>query len=349
MSAAPAPLAAVAPASVVNNIVTKNLLPEQIQRILNGDDSPVDAGGVICQHVKFTRCSPALQAEKAAAALASAPPEVKAAGRDEILTMLKTTARNINSAVVGRIITRLSLPDEVVSYSDEHIQKARELMLHAYVDCAVCIVDASEFFEKIVAGVYTFTDSRGRLTYRLVVKASGEELQIILRPSDFRGRGKAKKVKVPEALNDILRVRFGIEIDMKSAGDLLALIELHAAPDTLYEEIILKAALRQLLKLPRLSPLSYHGLWCQHGLLYAPAHLVAEVVDALAKHFGNKYAFTKLCRKYGLFAAEPYFRYYTPHDFECKSVNCARAYVLDVSKVAEFLELPPEALCGSQL
>jgi len=288
-----------------------------------------------------------LQAEKAAAALASAPLEVKAAGRAEILTMLKAAASSVNSAVVGRIITRLSLPDEVVSYSEEHLQKARELMLHAYIDCAVCIVDASEFFEKFVAGVYTFTDPRGRLTYRLVVKAGGEELQIALRPSDFKGRGKAKKVKVPEALNDILRARFGIEIDRKSAGDLLALIELHAMPDTLYEEITLKAAFRQLLKLPRLPPLSYHGMWCQHGLLYVPAHLVAEVVDALAKHFGNKYAFVKLCRKYGLFA-EPHYRYYTPQDFECRSANCARAYVLDVSKAAEFLELPPEALCGSQ-
>jgi hypothetical protein len=347
MNTAPVPPAAAPPASVVNNIVTKNLLPEQIQRILSGGDSPVEVGGVLCQHVKFTRCSPALQAEKAAAALANAPPEVRAAGRAEILTMLKAVARNVNSAVVGRIIARLNLPDEVVTYSEEHIQKARGLMLQAYVDCAVCIVDASEFFEKFVAGVYMFTDTRGRLTYRLVVKASGEEFQITLRPSDFKGRGKAKKVRMPEALNDILRARLGIEIDKKSAGDLLALIELHAVPDTLYEEITLKAALRQLLKLPRLQPLSYHGLWCQHGLLYVPAHLVAEVVDALAKHFGNKYAFTKLCRKHGLFA-ESYFRYYTPHDFECRSANCARAYVFDVSKLAEFLELPPEALCGSQ-
>jgi len=347
MNTAPAPPAAAAPAPVVNNIVTKNLTPEQIQRILNGDDSPVEVGGVFCQHVKFTRCSPVLQAEKAAAALAGAPPEVRAAGRAEILTMLKAAARNVDSAVVGRIITRLSLPDEVVSYSNEHLQKARELMLQAYVDCAVCVVDASEFFEKFVAGVYTFTDPRGRLTYRLIVKAGDEEFQIILRPSDFKGRGKAKKVKVPEVLNDILRAKLGVEIDRKSAVDLLALIELHAVPDTLYEEVILKVALRQLLKLPRLPPLSYHGLWCQHEFLYVPAHLIAEAVDALAKHFGNKYAFTKLCRKYGLFT-EPYFRYYTPRDFECRSANCARAYVFDASKVAEFLELPPEALCGSQ-
>jgi hypothetical protein len=347
MNTAPAPPAAAPPASVVNNIVTKNLLPEQIQRILNGDDSPVEIGGVLCQQVKFTRCSPALQAEKAAAALANAPPEVRAAGRAEILTMLKAAARNVNSAVVGRIITRLSLPDEVVSYSEEHLQKARELMLQAYVDCAVCIVDASEFFEKFVAGVYTFTDPRGRLTYRLVVKAGGEEFQITLRPSDFKGRGKAKKVRVPEALNDILRARFGIEIDKKSAGDLLALIELHAMPDTLYEEITLKAAFRQLLKSPRLPSLSYYGLWCKDGFLYVPAHLAAEVADVFAHQFSNKFALVKLSRKFGLLA-EPYYRYYTPRDFNCKTENCARAYVFDVSKVAEFLGIPPEAICGSE-
>jgi hypothetical protein len=65
MNTAPVPPAAAPPASVVNNIVTKNLLPEQIQRILSGGDSPVEVGGVLCQHVKFTRCSPALQAENA--------------------------------------------------------------------------------------------------------------------------------------------------------------------------------------------------------------------------------------------------------------------------------------------
>ena len=347
MNTAPAPPPAAAPASAVNNIVTKNLLPEQIQRILNGDDSPVDVGGVLCQRVKFTRCSPALQAERAAAALAGAPPEVKAAGRSEIMALLRAAVPAAVNTVMGRVIARLNIPDEVVAYGEEHLQQARLLMMQALAECAVCIVDAGEFFEKFVAGVYTFTDPRGRLTYRLVVKAGGEEFQITLRPSDFKGRGKAKKVKVPEALNDILRARFGIEIDKKGAVDLLALVELHAAPDTLYEEITLKAALRQLLKLPRLQPLSYHGLWCQHGLLYVPAHLAAEVADALARHFGSKYAFVKLCRKYGIFA-EPYFRYYTPHDFECRSANCARAYVFDASKTAEFLELPPEALCGSQ-
>jgi hypothetical protein len=337
-----------APAPVrSNNLVVKNLTPELVQRILSGDDSPVEAGGVLCQRVKFTRCSPALQAEKAAAALAGAPPEVKAAGRAEILTMLKAVARNVNSAVVGRIITRLSLPDEVVPYSEEHLQKARELMLQAYADCAVCIVDASEFFEKFVAGVYTFTDPRGRLTYRLVVKAGGEELQITLRPSDFKGRGKAKRVKVPEVLNDVLRARLGIEIDTKSAGDLLALIELNAMPDTLYEEITLKAAFRQLLKSPRLPPLSYHGIWCKDGLLYVPTHLATEVADALAHQFSNKFALVKLCRKFSLFA-ESHYRYYTPRDFNCKTENCARAYVFDVSKVAEFLGLPPEAICGSE-
>ena len=347
MNTAPAPPAAATPASAVNNIVTKKLLPEQIQRILNGDDSPVEAGGVLCQHVKFTRCSPALQAEKAAVALAGAPPEVKAAGRAEILTMLKAAAPAINRAVISRIIAKLNLPDEPVTYNEEHIHRARALMAQALADCAVCIVDVVEFFEKFVVDVYRLTDSRGRLAYRLVVKAGEEELHVVLRPSDFFTRGKKRKTKVPEPLNDLLRARFGVEIDGKNAVDLLALIELHAKPETLHEELALKVALRQLLKLPKLPPLSYYGIWCKDGLLYVPTHLAAEVIDALAHQFGNRFAFTKLGRKFGLFA-EPYYKYYTPRNFECKSANCARAYILDASKVAEFLEVPPEAICGSE-
>jgi hypothetical protein len=38
--------------------------------------------------------------------------------------------------------------------SEEHIQRAHALMLQAYIDCAVCIVDAVEFFEKFVSGVF---------------------------------------------------------------------------------------------------------------------------------------------------------------------------------------------------
>ena len=333
---------------ISNNLVIKNLTLEQIQRILSGDDSPVEVGGVRCLKVVFSRCSPALQAEKAAAALASAPPEVKAAGRAEITALLRAVAPAVNHAVVGRIVAKLNLPDEPAIYNEEHIRQARELMFQALVDCAICVVDAVEFFEKFVADVYQTVDSRGRLTYRLVIKTRGEEeLQIVLPPSDFRGRGRSKKVKVPEALNDLLRIRLGVEIGEKNAKDLLTLIELYAKPEALHEEITLKAALRQLLKSPRLDPLSYYGLWCKEGLLYVPTHLAAEVADALARQFGSRFAFTKLCRKFGLFV-EPHYRYYTPRDFDCEVENCAKIYVLNVLKVAEFLEVPPEAICGSQ-
>ncbi len=338
-----------APAPVVNNIVAKNLTPEQIQRILNGDDSPVEAGGVRCLKVTFSRCSPALQAEKAAAALANAPPEVKAAGRSEITALLRAAAPHASHVTIGRIISRLGLPDEPIMYDESHVLRARELMARALADCAVCIVDAVEFFEKFLASIYQFTDSRGRLAYRLMIKAHDEEeLQVVLHPSDFRGRGKSRKLKVPEALSDVLRARLGVEIDAKTASDLLALIEIHAEPEVLREEITLKMALRQLLKLPRLPPLSYYGLWCKDNLLYVPAHLAAEIADSLAHQFGNKFALVKLSRKFGLLA-EPHYRYYTPRDFSCRSENCARAYVFDVSKVAEFLGLPPEAICGSEL
>ena len=44
------------PAPVLNNnLVTKNLTAEQITRILNGDDSPVEAGGIRCLKVRFSR------------------------------------------------------------------------------------------------------------------------------------------------------------------------------------------------------------------------------------------------------------------------------------------------------
>ncbi|MCC6021270.1 MAG: hypothetical protein LM577_07900 [Thermoproteaceae archaeon] len=316
---------------------------------MSGDESPVEVGGVRCLKVTFVRCSPALQAEKAAAALANAPPEVRAAGRAEIVAVLRAAAPTASHAAVSRIISKLNLPDEPIAHTEEHVQQARELMVSALSECAVCIVDAVEFFEKFVADVYRSTDPRGRLAYRLIIRAGdGEEFQIILHPSDFRGRGKSKKVKIPEALNDILRVRFGVEIDGKSAGDLLALIEIHAKPEALHEEIVLKTALRQLLRSPRLPSLSYYGLWCRNGLLYVPAHLAAEVIDALAHQFGNRFAFTKLCKKFGL-SAEPHYKYYTPRDFSCKTENCARAYVFDAARLAQFLELPLEAICGSQL
>jgi hypothetical protein len=314
---------------------------------LSGDDSPVEVGGVRCLKVAFARCSPALQAEKAAAALANAPPEVRAAGRAEIMALLKAAAPTASHAVVSRIITKLNLPDEAVAYNEDHVRRAHELMAQTLTECATCIVDAVEFFEKFVIDVYRSVDPRGRLTYRFIIKAGGdEELQIILHPSDFRGRGKSKKVKIPDALNDVLRVRFGVEIDGKSAGDLLALIEMHAKPEALHEEIVLKTALRQLLRSPRLSPLSYHGLWCRDNFLYVPAHLAAEVVDALAHQFGNRFAFTRLCKKFGL-SAEPHYKYYTPKDFSCKTENCARAYVFDAARLAQFLELPLEAVCGT--
>jgi hypothetical protein len=331
----------------INSLIIKNLTAEQIQRILNGDDSPIEVGGVRCTKVTLSRCSPILQAEKAAAALASAPPEVKAAGRAEILTMLRTASSSASGAIIGRIIARLNLPDEQVAYNEGHLQRARELMAKALADCALCIIDAVEFFEKFVADVYETVDPRGRLAYRLIIRAGGEELQIVLRHSDFVSRGKKKKPKVPEPLNDLLRARLGIEINGKNAEDLLTLVELHAKPDHLHDEIVLKTALRQLLKSPRLQPLSYHGVWCRDGLLYIPTHLAAEVVDALAHQFGNKFAFTKLCKKFGLFA-EPHYKYYTPKDFDCKTENCARAYLFDASKVAEFLELPIEAVCPSE-
>jgi len=346
MNTAPAPPAAATPAPVAHNLlVIKNLTPEQVQRILNGDDSPEEVGGVRCLKVAFLRCSPALQAEKAAHALADAPPEVKAAGRAEIVAMLRAAAPTIGQAVLARIITKLGLPDEPIPYSEEHAQQARELIAQALADCAVCIVDAVEFFEKFVADVYKLTDSRGRLAYRLVIRVGGdEEFKVTLLPSEFRGRGKSKKLKVPEALNDLLRAQFGIEVDARTAGDLLALIETNAKPETLYEEIMLRTALRQLLRLPRLKPLSYHGTWCKDGFLFIPTHLAAEVADALAHQLGNKFAFVKLCRKFRLLA-EPYYKSYTPRDFSCRTENCARAYVFDVSRVAEFLSLPPEAIC----
>jgi len=52
MNTAPAPPAAAAPAPIANNIVTKNLTLEQIQRILSGDDSPLANDFDLCQKVR---------------------------------------------------------------------------------------------------------------------------------------------------------------------------------------------------------------------------------------------------------------------------------------------------------
>lgn len=343
--ATPLPPAA-APAPRSNTLITKNLTPDLIQHVLAGDETPAEVGGVLCARITLSRCSALLQAEKAAAALADAPPEVKAAGKAEVMALLKAKASTASEVVLKRIIARLGLPDEPLSYGEAHVQQARTSMAAALVDCAVCVIDPVEFVEKFVKAVYQAHDSAGRIVYRLVLHVGGEELQITLRPSDFRGRGKSKKWKVPEALNDVLRARLGVEIAPKGAGDLLALIEMRAEPETLHEELIFRAALRQLLlKAPKLPPNSYHGLWCADGQLFVPTNLVAEVADALARHFGNKFAFTKLGRKFNVFAAD-YYRYYTPIDLKCQKPNCAQAYVFDVAKLAEFLQIPPEAICG---
>jgi hypothetical protein len=312
--------------------------------VLAGDEAPAEVGGLLCTKVTLSRCSPLLQAEKAAAALADAPPEVKAAGRAEVMALLKAKMSTASEVVLRRIVARLGLPDEPLDYGDAHIQQARALMAQALADCAVCTIDPVEFVEKFVAAVYLAHDSAGRIIYRLVLRAGDEELTVALRPSEFRGRGKSKKLKVPEALNDVLRARFGVEITPKSAGDLLALIEMRAEPEILREELIFKAALRQLIKGPRLAPNSYHGLWCDDGLLFVPTNLAAEVVDALAREFANRFAFTKLGRKFNVFA-EDYYRYFTPTDIECHRPNCAYAYVFDVAKLAEFLQIPPETIC----
>jgi len=334
-----------APAPRNSSLITKNLSVDQLQHALAGDSAPVEIGGILCAKLVLTRCSPLLQAERAAEALATASPEVKAAGKAEISALLKAKAPTASEIVLRRIIARLGLPDEPLPFGDAHVQQARALMATALADCAVCVVDAVEFVEKFVEAVYLAHDSAGRVIYRLVLRIDKEELQVALRPSEFRGRGKAaKKLKVPETLNDVLRARLGIEIAAKSAGDLLALIEMKAEPETLHEELILKAALRQLLKNPKLPPESYHGLWCADGLLFVPTNLAAEVVDALARQFGNKFAFTKLCKKFGLFAAD-YYRYYTPNDLECQKPNCAQAYVFDIARLAEFLEVPPAVIC----
>ena len=343
--ATPLPPAA-APAPRNNSLITKNLTADLIQHILAGDETPAEVAGVLCTKITLSRCSALLQAEKAAGALADAPPEVKAAGKAEISALLKAKAPTVSEVVLRRIIARLGLPDEPLPYGEAHVQQARVLMAAALADCAVCVVDPVEFMEKFVGAVYQAHDSAGRLVYRLVLRVGDEELQVALRPSDFRGRGKAsKKLKVPEALNDVLRARLGVEVAPKSAGDLLALIEMKADPETLHEELVLKAALRQLLlKAPKLPPNSYRGLWCADGLLFVPSNLAAEIADALAKQFGNKFAFTKLGRKFNVFAAD-YYRYYTPVDLNCQKPNCAQAYVFDIAKLAEFLQVPPETIC----
>jgi hypothetical protein len=312
--------------------------------VLAGDEAPAEVGGVLCAKITLSRCSPLLQAEKAAAALADAPPEVKAAGKAEVMALLKARAPTASEVVLRRIIARLGLPDEPLPYSEAHVQQARALMAQGLADCAVCVVDAVEFVEKFVSAIYLAHDSSGHIIYRLFLRAGDEELQLALRPSDFRGRGKSKKLKVPEALNDVLRARLGVEIAPKGAGDLLALLEMLAKPETLYDELIFKAALRQLLRAPRLPPNSYHGAWCADGLLFVPTNLVTEIADALARQFGNKFAFTKLGRKFNVFAAD-YYRYYTPIDIECQKPNCAQAYVFVVDKLADFLQVPPEVIC----
>ncbi|MCC6021129.1 MAG: hypothetical protein LM577_07175 [Thermoproteaceae archaeon] len=339
-------MAAPAPALAVNNITPKNKLlppPEVLERALAGDSGPVEVGGVLCQRLALSRCSPLLLAEKVAEALRECPDEVRAAGRDEILALLRARAR-ASDVLLMRIVRKLGLPDEPLQYSHEHARLAHEIALQALADCAVCVIDAVEFFEKFVADVFEGRDGRGRPVYTLVVRAGGEEFSVSVRPGEFRGRGKGQKLKVPPALNDALRAKLGIEIDQRSAGDLLTLIELHAKPDTILEELALKQALRQILRLPLLPERSYHGRWCRGGLLYVPSRLLGEIVDAFALRFRSRQAFTRIAKKLGVLA-ERHYVYYTPGDFDCGGKNCAAAYVFSVERVAGLLEIAEEEVC----
>jgi len=324
---------------------------------------PVDLGEVQCLRVE-ARCSALLQVEKAIDKLAGEPPEVRVAGRDEIMALLKTLPRPVGDLVVRRAIVRLALPDEQVTYTDEHIMRARRVIQEALADCFVCVVTPAEFVEKFVKKVYTVKDRRGRLAYKIIIAAGGDEdgdtgvashgafrgddeddntdedgITVVVPHGAFR---RGRKIVVPPELNDVLRASLGVEIDPKMGLDLRTLLESIAEPDDLDELVALRQALRAILDVPALQPGSYRGRWCRDGMLFVPFRAIAHVVDLLALKYGNKRALLKIARRFGVLAPA-YFHRYEPVDFDCE--KCGYAYVFLVKEVAKLLGIAEREIC----
>jgi hypothetical protein len=255
--------------------------PEVVRLALSGAEGPYQVGDLLCRTISFDRCSPAVRLEKIVEALAAEPLEVRAAAAGEIQAALGEFTE-LSPYLRAKVVRRLALPDEPINFGEEHRARAAEVIEHVVAECAVCVVDVFQFYDKFVDEVILAQDSRGRAMYLLAVKSPDGSLTVKLPKSelcwDFIDKdnpGKPRVVTVctvPEELNYVLTAKLGVALYSKEdlekdyalratgllknveraplhviGKNLLSLIELNAQPDLLAREIALRQALRELL------------------------------------------------------------------------------------------------------
>ena len=328
-------------------LIARLLTPEIIEAALRQPDVSVTLGDVQCLRLK-PACSMAAMAEKMAGALANQPVEIRAAGRVELQVFLRNfVKRDIADYVLRRIINMLNLPDDPVQYVKEHEEAARRVMHEALAGCVVCIITPTEFVEKFVKEVYAARDRRGRAVFKIVIKTGGgddDERTITIPHSAFR---RKKKIVVPPELNDALRMELGVEILPQMGVDLRSFLENIAKNDYVEQQVMLVTALgRTVAQLPLLGQYTDRGRWCVGGKMYVPLKLINDIVGAFAIKFGNKHAFVKIARQFGVLDADHLIRY-TPEGSRCN--KCMSAYVFNVEKVAELLNTTVEEICGEEI
>jgi len=255
--------------------------PEVVRLALSGAEGPYQVGDLLCRAISFDKCSPAVRLERIVEALAAEPPEVRAAAAGEIQAALGGFAE-FSPYLRAKIVRRLALPDEPVEFNEEHKARASEIIERVSAECAVCVVDVFQFWDKFVDEVILAHDSRGLAVYLLVVKSPDGSFVVKLPrgalcrdvvDKDDSGRPRVATVcGIPEELNYVLSAKLGVALYSKEdlekdyalritgllenieraplhiiGKNLMSLIELNAQPDLLAREIALRQALRELL------------------------------------------------------------------------------------------------------
>jgi len=166
--------------------------PADVQLALSGADGPFKVGDLLCRRIVFERCWLTVRIEKIVAALEREPVEVRAAAAEELAPLMKTLAE-FSPYFAEKIRRRLNLPDEPVAVSEADRARASEVSARALAECATCVIDVIQFWDKFVDSAIITQDSRGRHVYLLYVKAPEGLFAVKLRKNEICGRTVFKK------------------------------------------------------------------------------------------------------------------------------------------------------------
>ena len=238
MTVAP-PASVVAPPSEMEkeNINKFRPSPADIQLALTGAEGPFKVGELLCRRIVFDRCELVVRIEKIASALEREPPEVRAAAAEELTPVLKTLAE-FSPYFVNKVRARLALPDEPVAVSEADRARADEIFASALAECATCVLDVPQFWDRYVDSAVITQDSRGQHVFLLYIKAPEGVFVVKLRrhdicsPQKSKRRGKAAEngneggdkddenspgkpkefCAVPDELNYLLSLKLGVAL-----------------------------------------------------------------------------------------------------------------------------------------